>query len=69
MKACDICGAQDQALVDLLAEYQTRDIKEICHPCEAAVNDQLWKIRMLSVKMNTSMLQRFMNMLRGRKTP
>ena len=63
--ACDICGKVGTRLVDLHKEYQTTEIKQICPECEKVVNDTLWKIRAVTMKMNTSLIVRFMNKLRG----
>lgn len=63
-KICDLCKNSVNDLVPLLDTYATKDIKEICTPCEAMVNDHLYKIRALNRNMTTTMLQRFMEILK-----
>ena len=68
--ACDICGKTDSGvrLVDLLKEYTTDDIKQMCLSCEKEVNDHLWKLRLMTAKMNQTWLKRFMEAMKERFT-
>lgn len=64
--ACDICGENGKPLVDLLPAYQTEKVKQICPECEKTINNQLWKIRAVTAKINQSLVQRFMTSMKTR---
>lgn len=63
--ACDLCAARGTRLIDLLSDYATDDVKQICPACEKVVNDHLWKVRAVTANMNKSLLRRFIETLRG----
>jgi len=63
--ACDICGKTGVHLEDLNAEYRTDDIQNICGDCSKSVNDHLWKLRVMSQKMNCVWLKKFMRTIKG----
>ena len=60
---CDICGKSEQQLQSLYAQYQTKDIKDMCSECTIKVNDHLWKLRSMSNKMNSNFLKEFIKNL------
>lgn len=65
MIVCDICGNTPERLVDLVSEYQTDKIKQICHVCEDVVNKKLWDIKLVTAKINQSLIKRFMGSFRN----
>jgi len=58
--ACDICGKTGTTLDDLIEQYKTDKIEQLCPGCMKQVNDHLWKLRAMSNKMNTTWLKSFM---------
>lgn len=58
--SCDICGKNDKPLVDLLEQYQTTDIKQICPECEGIVNNRKGKLLTLFLRIHDDLLKRFM---------
>ena len=65
MIVCDICGDTPERLVDLVSEYQTDKIKQICPVCEDVVNKKLWDIKLVTAKINQSLIKRFMGSFRN----
>ena len=63
--ACDICGKTGTTLEDLLDQYQTDDIKQICPECANDVNAHLRKLRKVTNQMNRIWLKRFMRNKKG----
>jgi protein-arginine kinase activator protein McsA len=64
MMACDICGKSEMNLQQLHKEYQTEEIKDICHDCSKKVNDHLWTLRLWASKMNEGFLKQWMMNMR-----
>ena len=58
--ACDICGKTGTRLEDLMGQYQTSDIKQICPECAVEVNRQLDKLKMVTHGMVKYWLKKFM---------
>jgi hypothetical protein len=58
--ACDICGKTGTTLIDLLAQYQTSDIKAICPDCESVVNRTNGRLLSMVLKIKSELLKRFM---------
>jgi len=59
MKKCDVCGTETDVLTALKEQYATKVIKDICPVCNRLINDQLYKIRELMRKQETTLLKRF----------
>lgn len=64
--ACDICGKNDAPLVDLLDQYKTSDIKQICPDCEAIVNRKNGRLMILVAGIKSHLLNRFMSELKAK---
>lgn len=64
--SCDICGKNDKPLVDLLEQYQTDDIKQICPECEQIVNQKKRKLLTLVMRICSDLLKRFMGERRAK---
>jgi len=62
--SCDICGKNGVYLDVLREEYQTEEIKDLCPDCMQIVNDHLWKIKKIQIKMTQSLLKQFLSLLR-----
>jgi len=60
MTKCDICGNTGLPLVDLLDQYQTRDIKQICWQCEKETNRHHSQLLEVAMKMKRTWLQRWL---------
>ena len=58
--ACDIFGKTGTRLEDLMGQYQTSDIKQICPECAVEVNRQLDKLKMVTHGMVKYWLKKFM---------
>jgi hypothetical protein len=58
--ACDICDKKGTELINLVADYQTKDIACVCPECASRVNDHLWKLRAMSRKQENIFLKIFM---------
>lgn len=64
--ACDICGCNNKPLSDLLDNYQTEDIKQVCPECGEILNKQLRKIKRLTTGLTGTWFKQFMNNLKGK---
>jgi len=62
--ACDICGKTGVPLQQLTDTYKTAKINDLCDDCMRDVNKALSDIRSMTYKMNTSLTQRFMNVMK-----
>jgi hypothetical protein len=65
--SCDICGANDKPLVDLIDTYKTKEIAQICPECEKIVNRKLSDIRVLTHGILKDLMLRFMAGMKGSK--
>lgn len=65
--SCDICGANDKPLTNLLDTYRTKEIAQICPECEKIVNRKLLDIRVLTHGILKDLMKRFMAELKGSK--
>lgn len=59
--ACDICGKVGSSLESLLDCYSTTEIKDICPDCARVVNEQLHKIKKLTMTITERSFIRFIN--------
>ena len=57
--ACDICGKVGTPLTDLLAQYQTDEIKAICPACESAANQKSSALLAFALKLRAEWLKRW----------
>jgi hypothetical protein len=58
--ACDICGKTGVQLEDLMEQYQTKDIKQICSDCSSDVNKHLDKLRSMTFGIMRTWLKKYM---------
>lgn len=61
---CDVCGKKCTGLTDLVSEYQTEEVKEVCHDCLAVLNKELDKIRKATRKIHFGWIKNIINNLR-----
>ena len=62
--ACDICGKTGVPLQQLITQYQTDKISDLCSECMNETNEALGKIRSMTQKLNYTFVQRFMLVLK-----
>lgn len=67
--ACDLCGKVGVSLNPLNEPYKTEKVADICRGCEKLVNDQLWKIKVATTKVQAGLLKRFIANLREKFQP
>lgn len=66
--ACDICGDNTHELLQLQPCYQSREIKQVCRPCEKMITNKLWEIRSVTTNILCRWIKRFMFQRRKEKT-
>lgn len=59
--ACDICCKTGTTLADLLAVYQTPDIKSICPDCETIVNQKHRSLLHMVLRIKSALMKRFLS--------
>jgi hypothetical protein len=65
--ACDICGKTGEPLSSIREVYQTDDIKDMCSDCERVINKHLWVIKEHTLKLQGTLLKRFMDVLSNKE--
>lgn len=66
--ACDICGDIEKDLEDLMEDFKTSDIKNVCHDCERVLHKKYHKLLSMTRKMNIHFVKIFMKNLRSAKS-
>ena len=66
--ACDICGktASGTALEEILPQYQTRTVKQICPDCLRVANKALAQMRDVANVLTKNLFKRYLDMARAK---
>ena len=70
VRFCDVCGAECNGyaqLIELLPDYQTDEIKEICKSCESTINKQNGKLLSWALKLRVTWCKDFIHALKAKK--
>lgn len=57
--ACDVCGKKCAVLTELVTEYQTTEVKEVCDGCLKVLNVELDKVRKATRQILFGWMRRF----------
>lgn len=58
--SCDACKKVTTKLIELRSDYQTDDMKMICHECERSINSHLDKVRSVTNNIFKSLVKNFL---------
>jgi protein-arginine kinase activator protein McsA len=65
--SCDTCGKATTGLTELVAHYQTENIKMVCDDCLRVLNKQHSDIMSATSKIGKSWMRSFIENFRGGK--